>query len=376
LKQILSDAFQAVSASGSKRSSKYEFKRRSEYRIVDHDLSIITGDFNSRLVIGKDEQSLPPQDEWLPLDQMLTGAFASLQGFREGLITFPPTYKYHLGSDELNMKRLPAWCDRVVYKAEEKVVDVDLVQYESYKLKLTSDHHPIAAQFTVAPVTRCASDAAPAVSSGYPAASNSSTKSSVIALPDMSPSNGAAASPGSPVQSQPGAASSPPTAPKSLVRESWTQSDAASSPVRSKIPTFCVDEWLASESPTPAVVQSQAEAGSDPLPIAKTDSDSLPMRTLATFFADEGLAKQGPTSAGAVSTSEESWPSAPKAAPTAATDPWSDADKIWPPEEAAFNSPANAAKDPWSSQSSACWGVDLQKLKEEQHQKNSKGASG
>merc|ERR1719310_2570554 len=123
------------------------------------------------------------------------------------------------------------------------------------------------------------------------------------------------------------------------------QSDAASSPVRSKIPTFCVDEWLASESPTPAVVQSQAEAGSDPLPVAKTDSDSLPMRSVATFFADEGLAKQGPTSAGAVSTSEESWPSAPKAAATAAKDPWS---------------------SPVSSASTACWGVDLQKLKEEQ----------
>ena len=51
---------------------------------------------------------------------MTTMIMTIFQGFHEGDITFPPTYKYALFSDDYDTSdkcRVPAWTDRVLYRA-------------------------------------------------------------------------------------------------------------------------------------------------------------------------------------------------------------------------------------------------------------------
>eukprot|EP00439_Symbiodinium_sp_Y106_P065180 s1231_g10.t1 len=128
LGQVLSDAFQSMSSKGALRPAKNGFERTSSHRVAQHDLCIIAGDFNARLDLPK-EASWPqgPQEAWLALDQIMLGQVSSLRGFREGVICFPPTYKYKIGTSILNTKRCPAWCDRVVYKASSTAV-ADLLE--------------------------------------------------------------------------------------------------------------------------------------------------------------------------------------------------------------------------------------------------------
>lgn len=71
----------------------------------------------------------------------------ALHHLREGAITFPPTYKYIPGSrDELSSKRVPGWCDRVLY-ASAAQGEVKVLNYRSVMEFTRSDHKPVAAQF-------------------------------------------------------------------------------------------------------------------------------------------------------------------------------------------------------------------------------------
>lgn len=151
LGQILSDAFQATSRNrGSTRPSKQGFHRSGAYHIARHHLAVITGDFNSRLDLPKEEAWPPgPQHSWVERDQILLGHLSNLRGFREGVVSFKPTYKYVPGTGELASNRCPAWCDRVVYQAEYGLV-LEMLEYDSFPAMYnTSDHHPVAAHFEV-----------------------------------------------------------------------------------------------------------------------------------------------------------------------------------------------------------------------------------
>ncbi|CAK9076877.1 unnamed protein product [Durusdinium trenchii] len=150
LAQVLSDAFQGTSAKGALRPKKLGFERSSVYHVEAHELCIITGDFNSRLDLPKEAQwPSGPQEAWLARDQIMLGQVSSLRGYREGVITFAPTYKYKIGTDALNTKRAPAWCDRVVFKSEAPC-QLQLLEYASLPdLRFTSDHHPVTALFEV-----------------------------------------------------------------------------------------------------------------------------------------------------------------------------------------------------------------------------------
>ena len=69
-------------------------------------------------------QSLLPHDE-LHAQQRLRRAFHN--GWREGDITFLPTYKYDVGSigmfDSGEKKRGPSWCDRILYRTRRDVLE-------------------------------------------------------------------------------------------------------------------------------------------------------------------------------------------------------------------------------------------------------------
>ena len=67
------------------------------------------------------------------------------EGFREGKITFKPTYKYDPGTDDYDTSkkaRIPAWTDRVLYRtADEEVrVRLKLCSYDAQNALKISDH--------------------------------------------------------------------------------------------------------------------------------------------------------------------------------------------------------------------------------------------
>ncbi|KAL2834525.1 SacI homology domain-containing protein [Aspergillus cavernicola] len=120
--------------------------------IEDHDAVIWLGDFNYRiglpnqpvrdLVQQANYQKLYDNDQ-LNL-QMLAGR--AFQFYNEGLVTFPPTYKYDVGKDIYDTSeksRIPAWCDRILWKGS----DLRQLNYDVADLRL-SDHRPVWASFT------------------------------------------------------------------------------------------------------------------------------------------------------------------------------------------------------------------------------------
>ncbi|CAE7655679.1 syj1, partial [Symbiodinium sp. CCMP2456] len=167
LNEVLSYAFQGTSRNGSTRPAKNGFHRASLYTALEHDLTVVFGDLNSRLAdLPDDGFPKGPPEAWLLYDELLTGRIrcARSLGFREAEVTFPPTYKYVVGGGDLSPARTPAWCDRVIYRFEPSAADVakrvlnpsivqhevEVVEYDSYgDLRRTSDHRPIAATIRI-----------------------------------------------------------------------------------------------------------------------------------------------------------------------------------------------------------------------------------
>jgi len=130
--------------------------------ILYHDYVIWAGDLNFRLEEGIFDHSevvrlveenkvgqLLARDQ-LSLARKNGEAFGELQ---ETLPSFPPSYKYKIGTSDYDGKRLPAWTDRILYKA-------NVANYDNYKLSLRqhsynahqhflqSDHKPVTSQFS------------------------------------------------------------------------------------------------------------------------------------------------------------------------------------------------------------------------------------
>ena len=69
--------------------------------------------------------------------------------FEEGQITFMPTYKFDKGTsayDTSKKQRVPAWCDRVLWKRHPKIKQQLLRSLPDIKF---SDHRPVFAQFQI-----------------------------------------------------------------------------------------------------------------------------------------------------------------------------------------------------------------------------------
>ena len=77
--------------------------------------------------------------------------FKVFDRFSEGAIGFAPTYKFDHDSDVYDTsskRRIPAWTDRVLYKAQDMSL-VTLVGYDSCASIRFSDHRPVFAHFGV-----------------------------------------------------------------------------------------------------------------------------------------------------------------------------------------------------------------------------------
>ncbi|XP_050314325.1 synaptojanin-1 isoform X2 [Anthonomus grandis grandis] len=127
-----------------------------------HDYLFWCGDFNYRVDMDKDEikelvrvgnfDAILERDQ-LKKQQEEGNAF---KNFIEGKITFPPTYKYDLFSDDYDTSekcRAPAWTDRILWKRRhfaelngqtQNLSAGNLIHYGRAELK-QSDHRPVIA---------------------------------------------------------------------------------------------------------------------------------------------------------------------------------------------------------------------------------------
>nr|XP_018679658.1 PREDICTED: type IV inositol polyphosphate 5-phosphatase 11 isoform X5 [Musa acuminata subsp. malaccensis] len=84
-------------------------------------------------------------------DQLLREAESGevFDGYCEGSLSFKPTYKYDVGSNNYDTSykvRVPSWTDRILFKIDSSSgIDAALHSYESIDRVKTSDHKPVRA---------------------------------------------------------------------------------------------------------------------------------------------------------------------------------------------------------------------------------------
>ncbi|XP_046507563.1 synaptojanin-1 isoform X4 [Equus quagga] len=150
--------------------------------LFSHDYVFWCGDFNYRIDLPNEEvKELIRQQNWDSLiagDQLINQKNAGqiFRGFLEGKVTFAPTYKYDLFSDDYDTSekcRTPAWTDRILWRRrkwpfDRSAEDLDLLNasfqdgskilytwtpgtllhYGRAELK-TSDHRPVVAMIDI-----------------------------------------------------------------------------------------------------------------------------------------------------------------------------------------------------------------------------------
>ncbi|CAN8239379.1 unnamed protein product [Cochlearia groenlandica] len=124
--------------------------------IYDHERIIWLGDLNYRLSLSYEKtRDLISKKEWSQLlehDQLIKEykKGRAFDGWSEGTLHFPPTYKYqadsdeYTGSDAKGARRTPAWCDRVLSYGK----GMKLVNYRRTEHRF-SDHRPVTAIYVV-----------------------------------------------------------------------------------------------------------------------------------------------------------------------------------------------------------------------------------
>lgn len=126
--------------------------------IPSHDRIFWFGDLNYRINMeDADVRKLVTLKQWEKLlynDQLCKelGANGVFEGWKEGIINFPPTYKYEVHSDryvgespkEGEKRRTPAWCDRILWFGK----GITQHSYDSVDLRM-SDHRPIISVFSI-----------------------------------------------------------------------------------------------------------------------------------------------------------------------------------------------------------------------------------
>ncbi|EME43470.1 hypothetical protein DOTSEDRAFT_89316 [Dothistroma septosporum NZE10] len=121
--------------------------------IMDHEICILNGDLNYRIdTMGRDAVIKQVQQgnlaKLLDRDQLLLSRKKNpgfrLRAFQETPISFAPTYKYNVHTDDYDTsekRRAPAWCDRILYRGLGKV---KLEDYRRWDQLRVSDHRPVS----------------------------------------------------------------------------------------------------------------------------------------------------------------------------------------------------------------------------------------
>ncbi|KAL5697298.1 phosphoinositide 5-phosphatase [Ranunculus cassubicifolius] len=140
--------------------------------LSEADLVVFLGDLNYRLdgISYEEAKDFISQRsfDWLRERDQLRAAMKAakvFQGMREGYIAFPPTYKFQKreaglgGYDASEKKRIPAWCDRVLYRDNRPSSETEccldcpivsaIMQYDACMDVTDSDHKPVRCIFNV-----------------------------------------------------------------------------------------------------------------------------------------------------------------------------------------------------------------------------------
>ncbi|CDW90862.1 domain and endonuclease exonuclease phosphatase family protein [Stylonychia lemnae] len=157
---------------GSKRTDEINFifdnafKTESKSRRLGfehHDMVFLFGDLNYRIAATNDlvrpavkkldYRFLKANDELMQAFELYRHSkdmqYRFYRDFIEGNIDFPPTYKFDKKSNEYDSskkQRVPAWCDRILWKRNSKVNQQILKSIQDI---LFSDHRPVFAQFEI-----------------------------------------------------------------------------------------------------------------------------------------------------------------------------------------------------------------------------------
>ncbi|XP_049289899.1 inositol polyphosphate 5-phosphatase K isoform X1 [Anopheles funestus] len=141
-----------------------KFHVKAKETIFDHDYVFWFGDLNFRLtgeattsadeiraMVARDELKQLIEKDQLLLVRREGRAFSQLQ---ERLPQFPPTFKFEHGSNDYDMKRRPAWTDRILYAVNENNyrnvrLTVEQTSYKSHPSYNISDHKPVTSEFTL-----------------------------------------------------------------------------------------------------------------------------------------------------------------------------------------------------------------------------------
>lgn len=88
-------------------------------------------------------------DEFIRFQKTPKSKKGALRNYKEGVITFTPTYKYLVKTNEYDWKRMPAYTDRIIFEAIHDLPQKNPIMNIYYgKTEYDmSDHKPICSLF-------------------------------------------------------------------------------------------------------------------------------------------------------------------------------------------------------------------------------------
>ena len=124
--------------------------------VADHDIIFWLGDLNYRIDESMSTEKVLQLSEAAQLEELRSldqlnverAAGRVFDGFEEGPLNFVPTYKYQPGTDVFDQRpdkkvRAPAWCDRILWMAQEDPSHVHQLSYSRSETPNVSDHKPV-----------------------------------------------------------------------------------------------------------------------------------------------------------------------------------------------------------------------------------------
>ena len=126
-------------------------------KVLRSDIAVLAGDLNWRLdtdqVWDGSVEHCIREGDWKSLreaDELVRAheKHGVLSDWTVPVCDFAPTFKLKPGGLEYDPKRLPAWCDRVLFRADTTIRTV-VRSHRSFPVVDTSDHRPVGLELTI-----------------------------------------------------------------------------------------------------------------------------------------------------------------------------------------------------------------------------------